>query len=523
MTGELRHLAGAGSVEVAGLRVTFGRQPALAGVSFVAGRGEFVLLTGPSGSGKSTLLRCLNGLIPHAVPAAFSGRVLVGGLDTREHDVPGLARKVGFVFQNPETQLFNLTVHDEVRFAPRNAGLAESQVEAQARWALAAAGIAHLESRPVAALSGGEKQLVAIASVLALRPSILVLDEPTAHLDVPGARAVLNTLDGLRREEGTTIVLGEHRTGTPGRHADRLLVLDDGRVVADGPVRAVLQERDLVYRLGIRRPADEPEQPWEELIGEPVGSPAQAPLAALDGVEAGYGKHIALRGVDLAIYPGEVVALVGDNGAGKTTVVRLLAGLLSPRRGRVFVGGRAPRPGADGVGIVLQNPLCQLFCDTVEEEVAFGPSNMGRPDPSLVEEVLAAGDLLPLRRRQVSRLSCGQQQRTVVASALALRPQLLILDEPTMGQDWAHLAALMSHLRCLTREGCAVLLVTHDYKLVHRYAQRVVLLRGGRVAAAGRLRDGRRCERAQTPAASVGPPAGAFAQTAAILQREVCK
>ena len=479
-------------LEVDGLSVTYVDTCVLRDVSFSAGSGELCLLTGPSGSGKSTLLRCLNGLIPHTFPAHMIGSVVVNGLDTRQHQVPKLAETVGFVFQNPETQLFNLTVDEEVRFGPRNLGLAPTEVERRARWALETTGIAHLKSRRVDTLSGGEKQRVAIASVLALRPSVLILDEPTAHLDVAGARAVLGTITDLCHQQGMTIILGEHRTGAVGRVADRLMILDAGHLAANGPTSQVFAQRDLIYRLGIRRPVDEPEQPWENLIGDPAPVSHGPPLAELREVEAGYGKTLVLRGVDLAVHPGEIVALVGDNGAGKTTTVRLLAGLLSAKRGQVLVNGRKPRAGGGEVGLVLQNPMTQLFCDTVEEEVSFGPANIGRLSRDILEETLASSDLLPLRRMSTCRLSCGQQQRTVVASVLALQPQLLILDEPTMGQDWGHLATLMSYLRQRTSEGSAVLLITHDFKLVHRYADRVILLRDGRVAANGRLRNGGR-------------------------------
>ncbi len=476
------------TLEVADLSVGFGDVEALKGVTLEAEAGEFLLLTGPSGSGKSTLFRCLNGLIPHSFPARTAGRVCVLGLDTRRHPVATLAQRVGLVFQNPEAQFFNLTVRDEVLFGPLNLGLPLGSMDGRARWALEAAGVAHLEDRRLDTLSGGEKQCVAIASVLALRPSLLVLDEPTAHLDVPGARTVLDTLTHLCRKEGMAVVLGEHRTGSVGRIADRMLLLEGGRLVADGSPRDIFAQRELVRRLGIRRPTDEPEQPWESLIGEPARKGGVPPLAELKGVEAGYDKRSVLRGVDLAVHPGEVVALVGDNGAGKTTVARLMAGLLAPKRGEVLVNGRKPRPAEGGVGLVLQNPMTQLFAETVEEEVSFGPSNLGLPDDGSVRDALSCCDLLSLVTRPVHRLSVGQQQRTVVASMVALRPRLLILDEPTMGQDWAHLAGMMGRLRESTREGDALLLITHDYKLVHRYADRVVLLRDGRVAANGCLR-----------------------------------
>lgn len=479
------------ALQVESLSVRYGEATALAGISLSARPGEFLLLTGPSGSGKSTLLRCCNGLIPQVWPAQVAGRIEVGGLDARGHAVAELARRVGFVFQSPEAQLFNLTVHDEVRFAPRQQGLSHDEVERRAREALDAVGISHLEQRRVATLSGGEKQRVAIASVLALQPSVLLLDEPTAHLDVPGARMVLGTVERLCRQAGLLVVMGEHRTGAAGRLADRLVILEQGRMVADGALREVFAQRALMRRLGVRRPSNEPEQPWESLIGPAAPAAGLPPVAELRGVHAGYGKTRVLRGVDLAVRPGEITALVGDNGAGKSTVARLLAGLMAPEKGEVLVQGRKPRPG-EGAGLVLENPLTQVFCDTVEEEVTFGLANLGRADAGAVREALATCDLLSLRNRRIQRLSCGEQQRTVVASVMALGPSLLILDEPTRGQDWGHLAQLMSQVRRAAASGKAAVLITHDYKLVHRYADRVVLLRDGKVAADGRLRNG--CE-----------------------------
>ena len=200
-------------------------------------------------------------------------------------------------------------------------------------------------------------------------------------------------------------------------------------------------------------------------------------LVELKGVVAGYGKKEVLKGLDLSIRRGELVALVGNNGVGKTTLARLLAGLIKPRRGRAQVKGR--------VGLLFQNPLEQLFCDTVEEEVAFGPRNYGLLTPALLENTLAIADLQGLRHRRTHALSGGEQQRTALASVLALQPDLLILDEPTMGQDWAHLSAFMDHVVRLNGRGMAILLITHDYELVGRYAQRVLLLRDGHIVAEG--------------------------------------
>ncbi|MBC7225059.1 MAG: ATP-binding cassette domain-containing protein, partial [Anaerolineae bacterium] len=460
------------AIWVDGLSVRYGRQAALRDLSLAWKPGEFLFLTGPSGCGKSTLCRCLGGLIPQRHPSAhMTGTVLVDGLDTRTVPLPAVVRRVGLVFQNPATQLFQITVREEVAFGPRNLGLAPREVARRVAEAADALGIGHLLDRRLDTLSGGEKQRVAIAAILAMGPRTLVLDEPTASLDVPGARAVLEALASLHRR-GTTVVLAGHRTDEVSRLAGRTVLLERGRVVRDGPSAQVLAERPVLRRLGVRRPTDAPPQDWPELI-VPDGSPSGEAVARLEGVEVRLGGRPVLQDLDLTLHAGQVTALVGDNGSGKTTLARVLAGMLRPSRGRIWV---APARGTVPVGLLFQNPLEQLFCDTVGEEVAFGVENYRLPAPERVSAALAATGLDALRDRPTLCLSGGEQQRTALAALLALQPRLLILDEPTMGQDWGHMSRFMACVRALVREGMAVLLITHDYKLVHHYAERVLLL-----------------------------------------------
>jgi len=473
-------------IQVDNLTVYYGQRRVLgskrSGLSLSIQTGEFVLVTGPSGCGKSTLLRALAGLIPHASLAHMTGSVVVDGLNTQEHPLPLLAGHVGLVFQNPATQLFCLRVEEEVAFGPRNLGLPPDEVARRVEAALNAAGLEHLRGRRVNTLSDGEKQRLAIAAVLAMAPRILILDEPTSNLDMVGTRQVLSTLERLRRQS-STVIIAEHKTGEVSQLADRVLILEEGVPVADGPPEDVFARRALLHRLGVRHPTNHPQSDWTDLIlpSIPGRGPGRVdPLVELEGVVAGYGKRQVLDGLDLYIQRGELVALVGDNGAGKTTLARLLAGLVKPRRGKVQVRGQ--------VGLLFQNPLEQLFCETVEEEVAFGPRNYGLLTPTLLEDTLAVADLGSLRHRRTHALSGGEQQRTALASVLALHPDLLILDEPTMGQDWGHLSVFMDHVARLNGKGMAILLITHDYELVHHYAQRVLLLRNGRIAAEGRPR-----------------------------------
>jgi len=489
-------------IEVTDLTVHYGKQPALESISFTIGRGEFVLLSGPSGCGKSTLARSLNGLIPHASSATMAGRVVVEGLETTAHSLPELAAHVGLVFQNPATQLFNATVEEEIAFAPRNLGLPAEEVAARVAFALDATAISPLRGRAIRTLSSGEQQRVAIASVLALRPQVLVLDEPTSNLDWRGVEQVMSTLARLHRQ-GLTILVIEHRLHAIVPLARRVLLMQGGRIVADGQPEDVFAMPTSLPLVGGTE-GGELRYPWRfadlqsaicNLQATPP-PPGVHPLVAAQGLEAGYGRQTILQGLDLALYPGEFAALVGDNGAGKSTLARVLAGLLRPRRGKITWNQKLRRlPLGRRVGFLFQNPLDQLVCDTVEEEVAFGPRNLGARSETLaqrerVETTLAVAGLTALRHRRSAALSVGEQQRTALAAALSTDPRLLILDEPTMGQDWAHLSHLMESLIQLNHNGQAILLITHDDKLVCRYARRIILLEEGRIVADGSPRQG---------------------------------
>lgn len=470
------------------LSVAFGDHGALRDVDLTVRDGECVLLAGPSGSGKSTLLRCLAGFVPQSIPAAVSGDVLLDGRSTRGVPVAELARDVGVVFQNPRTQLLNVRVEDEVGFGPRNLGLPPGEIERRVVHSLAAVGLSGVRDRTTAALSGGERQRLAIAAVLAMGPRVLLLDEPMASLDVDGTRAVIETVRRLNREDGVTVIIVEHRLGPAASIAGRTVLLDEGSVVADGPTDEVLGRRDLLRRLGLRRPSDDHQVAWRELVHEVPPAPGEA-FVRLQGVSAGPDRHIVLRDLDLTIRRGDFVALVGDNGAGKTTLARVIAGLLRPRRGRVsYPSGRRPSSGS-GVGMVFQDPSAQLLCDTVEQEVWYGPRNLRRREPGPADAALDAVDLDGQRTRPVFALSLGQQQRLAVAGVLAMRPDLIILDEPTVGQDWAHMGRFMAAVRGLNEAGATVVLITHDFKLVHHHASRIVVLDRGRVVADGIAAD----------------------------------
>lgn len=479
-------------IQVQDLSVYYGNYPVLQNLSLEIEAGACVLLTGPSGCGKSTLARVLGGLVPHAIPAQVTGRVQVAGLDILSQTIPAIAQRVGMVFQRPASQLFHLRVEDEVAFGPRNLELAEGEVRERTDWALQATGLTDLRNQRPSSLSGGQKQCLAIAAALAMRTPVLVLDEPTASLDVPNTQRVIQTLARLQAEYGLTILLIEHRLAEAAQLAARVVLMEAGRILADGAPQEIFADRQLRDRLGLRRPTEEPAVAWDALI-QPDGNRhnGDTPLLALEKVSAGFNGQAVIHDIQLAIHPGEFVALVGDNGAGKSTLALTAAGLVKPQAGRVrFRNGVRPRPGLE-VALVFQDPQEQIFSDSVAEEVAFAARNYDRFDPQVQLSILQEADLWELRDRRPQALSTGQQQRTAIASTLGLRPDLLILDEPTLGQDWGHLQRLMDYIQELNRQGTAILLISHDYKLVHHYARRVILLHEGRIQRIGKIQPGR--------------------------------
>lgn len=475
-------------IHVENLSVRYDEFQALQDISFQIAAGECVLVTGPSGCGKSTLGRVLSGLIPHAIAAQVTGQVHVAGLDLQQHTIPEIAQKVGMVFQRPAAQLFHLRAEDEVSFGPRNLGLDEAEIQQRTEWALESTGLQTLRDKKPAELSGGQKQCLAIAAALAMRPQVLVLDEPTASLDVPNTHRVIEMLAHLRDTYQISVILIEHRLAEAAQFVERVIMLEEGRIVADGHPEAVFADRELRDRLGLRRPTVEPSVTWETLIHSngPKDS-TDSCLLSLETVSAGFQGHAVIRDISLKFYAGEFLALVGDNGAGKSTLAMVAAGLLKPQTGQVrFCNGSKPRPGLD-VALLFQDPQEQLFTDSVDDEVSFCARNYDCFSNEQHIQILKEAGLTGLEQRRPLTLSIGQQQRTALAACLSLHPRLLILDEPTLGQDWGHLQRLMNYLLTLNRMGSTILLISHDYKLVHHYAQRVILLKNGRIDRIGKI------------------------------------
>jgi energy-coupling factor transporter ATP-binding protein EcfA2 len=448
-------------------RYVRGGRPALDGVDLVVDEGELVLLVGDSGSGKSTLLRAALGLVPRFHGGELHGRVRVAGLDTRRHLPGALARHAGLVFQDPEAQIVASGVLAEAAFGLENLGVAPAEIHPRAREALRMTGAGHLAERATRTLSGGERQRVAIASVLAMGPRVLLLDEPTSQLDPAAADELVATLLHLRDRHGITVVVAEHRTDRLFDVADRVVAMHAGAVLADGPPQAA--RRALAGRPWLlpRAPADTP----------PPADPVD-PGGEVVHAWKRLGATRALAGVSAAFERGAVTAVTGPNGAGKTTLALALCGLTDLDEGTARHRGRA--------GYVAQDPAAYLIHDTALAEVGYGLANLGVPPDARrarAEAELARFDLAWAAGEHPRDLSSGERQRLAIASVTAMRPDLVVLDEPTRGVDGRRKQALAGLVRGLAADGAAVVVVSHDARFVADAATAAVAMAGGRIAA----------------------------------------
>jgi energy-coupling factor transport system ATP-binding protein len=415
--------------------------------------GGLTLVAGPSGGGKSTLLRVFNGLVPHFHGGQVSGRAQLAGRNIMETRTRDLARHVGFVFQDPELQTVYATVDREVAFGLENAAVLAADIPARVAEALNDAGVAHLAGRSMRTLSGGERQRVALASALAMQPRLVVLDEPTSQLDDEGAALVLAAA-GRVVSQGRTVIVSEHRLRALMGAADQLVTVDDGRV-------------SMIDPRGWREPR----------FSSPAAmrSSGGIEVVCVSGAAAGFDGRRVLEGVELAVRSGEVVALMGPNGGGKTTLLRLIAGLLSPIAGTV-----ERRPGR--IAYLPQNPAALLHRPTVRDEVRFTIERSGEQEKP--ETILAELGLLQVAGRYPRDLSSGERQRAAVAAVLAGAPGLVLLDEPTRGMDSRAGEALVRLAARLRDQGAAVVIATHDSDLRAAVADRVLMVAGGRVLPA---------------------------------------
>ncbi len=504
------------------------KHSALDSITLTVERGEFLVVMGASEAGKSTLAACMNGLIPHFHKGRLRGDVVVLGRNTREYKVAQMAEVVGLVFQDFEAQLFSTNVELEVAFGPENFAVEREEIKRRIDESLAYVGLEAFRHRPPSTLSGGQKQKLAIASVLAMHPQVLVMDEPTTDLDPISKLGIFQITNQLRKRNDITLIVVEHETEEV-LHADRIALIQDGRLVKIGDVRAILQEVDLLESLGVM-PLGIPRffkaMGYEELPLTPdegvqafqaegwrLDDQAHQDLVVADqaaiaahtepiiqcrGLEHTYPNGVkALHGIDMDIMAGDMVAIVGQNGSGKTTLAKHFNALLFPTAGEVLVHGRPTKEQGvfkigQKIGYVFQNPDHQIFSDTVFDEVAFSPRLRKLPEDQIkqrVSEALAAVGLTGMEEEDPFSLTKSGRQRVAVASVLAARPEVLILDEPTTGLDYAEQRGLMDMVKQLNEKGSTIIFVTHHMWVVAEYAQKVYVIKDGKVFLHGTTRE----------------------------------
>ncbi len=486
-------------------------EPAIQNISFELKKGEMLLIAGSSGCGKTTLARCINGLIPRSYRGKREGRVLLHGRDVAEMQIADVAQTVGTLLQDPERQIVASNVFNEIAFGPENLGLPREEILQRVDAAMKRLKIEYLRERETFNLSGGEKQKVALAGLLAMNPSILLLDEPLASLDPASAHEALEAFRSLA-DEGKTVVLVEHRVEDAiFAEPDRLLYMENGEVKYLGSIKDLPTEID---HREVKLPAEwvvKRVQQRGETINKP--EPIQVaergePLVVFEDVDFRYNDEspYILQNVNLKIYRGDLIGVLGPNGAGKSTLVKHSIGLLKPTKGRVLVEGRDTRNMsvaqiARTLGYVFQSPTHMLYAPTVHEELEFGPKNLDFKKELIqqtVTESIATVNLKGLEEYPPLGLSFGQQKRTTIAAVLAMQSKIMIMDEPTAGQDYANYTHFMDAMCRPLPDGskslvasnfAATLFITHDIDLAVTYANRVLLFGDKHIVADGRPED----------------------------------
>ena len=511
---------------------------ALTDISLEVYPGEYLAIVGANGAGKTTLCMFLNGVIPNVVGGRVAGTVHVCGMDTFEHHVYDIAQNVGLVLQDPESQLFSADVRSEIAFAAENRGIPREEIIERMQEVLKIVRLEELASRLSDELSGGQKQRLAIAGNLIVRPQILVADEPTSQLDPVGKEEVFSTLSSLNKDFEMTVVIASHDVDEIERYADRVIVLDHGSIILQGPPDRVFREVETLDRMFVHVPdlarlgemIDlEGEQPlsldvpkaaaqiktWlgqeistsEMKFVEPASSGPVAKSNSFGSDLAVEVKNVtyaypgttapAISNMNFSIPKGQFVGIIGQNGGGKTTIMKCLVGLVKPSQGEIYLDNK-PLTGqkvgdiATQIGLILQNPDTQLFCMSVEEEIRFGLENL-KLDPEEIEkrteEALKITGLGNYRQLYPFKLGLGDRRKVAVASIVAMRPKVLIFDEPLTGQDYKGRYELVNLAADLHHAGHTVIMISHDMELVARYTERTLVVGKGQLLLDTPTRD----------------------------------
>ncbi len=471
---------------------------ALKNINLRVEAGQVLLIAGASGCGKTTLARCINGLIPRSYKGELTGRILIQGQDIRAISLARISQLIGTVLQDPERQILGTKVLNEVAFGLENLQLSRKEILQRVDAALERLKISHLRERETFHLSGGEKQKVALAGVLAMQPSLLMLDEPLASLDPASAQETLDIVRQLA-DEGMTILLIEHRVEDVLRIApEQTIYMTGGEIRYFGPTAGLEEAVDyseiklpaekIIQRAARTRPTPPPPP---RLTGRSTTS--SRPLVRFENVSFGYEtERSVLQGINLSIHPGEIVAILGPNGAGKTTLVKHAIGLLKPKSGKVWIDEQdthslSVAQIAGQLGYVFQSPSHMLFAPTVREELSFGPTNLNHKPEAIaqqVQEALQIVNMSGMENIAPLSLSFGQQKRVSIAAILAMRSRILVMDEPTAGQDYRNYMQFMDAIMQMPNFD-AILFITHDVDMAVIYATRVLLVNNGQIVADG--------------------------------------
>lgn len=498
------------------------KRPTLTDIDLEIYPGERVLIAGPSGSGKSTLAGCINGLNPFSNPGACTGTLTVDGVDAPHSSLFELSAHVGTVLQDPDGQFIGLTVGEDIAFALENSCTPQDEMHAITRHAAELVGIEnHLGYAPHE-LSGGQKQRVSLAGVMVDQVKILLFDEPLANLDPAAGKQAIELIDEIQKKTDTTVLIIEHRLeDVLWRNVDRIVLVNGGTILADlrpdellsGSLLAENGIREPLYVTALRyagvdiTPDKHPAhvdslvldntdtqklRDWFTARPRPAAQPEREPLLEVKGLSFGYQKgQQTLRDVSFSIGKGEMVSIVGRNGAGKSTLSKLICGFETPDAGEIFLNGKPLaeeniRRRAQHIGYVMQNPNQMISKTMIYEEVALGLQRSGLTEEQIrekVEATLKVCGLYPFRNWPISALSFGQKKRVTIASVLVLDPELILLDEPTAGQDFRHYTDIMEFLRGLNARGVTVVMITHDMHLMLEYTRRALVFCDGRLIA----------------------------------------